>query len=146
MLAKEAGVDINWVRGWIDYSRLAQYIESAEICLGIFSKSAKAGRVIPCKIFNILAMGKPLITADTPAIQEVLTHTENACLIPPGDPEALAEAVNTLHENAELRKKISAGGLALYNDRFSHIVLGKALVVELERRFGITAAHPEMEI
>jgi len=145
MLARETGADINWVRDWIGYNGLSQYIASAEICLGIFSKSDKSGRVIPCKIFNILAMGKPLITADTPATQEVLIHRENAYLIPPGDPEALYEAVETLHHNAELRQKISAGGLALHNNRFSYSVLGEALAVELQRRFGLSRTHPEME-
>jgi glycosyltransferase involved in cell wall biosynthesis len=83
-------------------------------------------------------MGKPLVTADTPAAREALDNGKNAILVPPGDPEALAEAVATLHKDAELREKISAGGLALFHDRFSYSALGKALVEEFERRFAVS--------
>jgi len=133
-LARETGAEINWERGWMGYGDLVERIAQAEVCLGIFSEKSKAGRVIPCKIFNVLAMGKPLITADTPAAREALDNGESAILIPPGDPEALAEAVATLHKDAELREKIAAGGLALFRDRFSYAALGKTLLEDLERK------------
>ncbi len=143
ILAQDTDADIKWEPGWMHYRNLSYRIARSEICLGIFSTEAKAQRVIPCKVFNILAMGKPLITADTPAVREALTHGENAWLVPPGDPEALAEAVVTLHKDAELRKKIAAGGLALYRESFSYSALGKNLVNELKRRFGASSGKQE---
>ena len=47
--------------------------------------------MIPNKAFQALACGTPLVTADTPAARELLQDGESALLVPPGDPEALAE-------------------------------------------------------
>jgi glycosyltransferase involved in cell wall biosynthesis len=135
MLAKNFETEIKWEPDWIPYRNLSERIAESEICLGIFSKETKAQRVIPCKVFNILAMGKPLITANTPASQEAFIHGENAYLIPPGDPDALAEAVTILHNNPTLRETLALGGLNLYRNRFSCRALGKTMVEDLKRFF-----------
>ena len=64
---------------------------ASDVCLGVFGTSPKSQRVIPNKVFDALAVGRPVVTADTPAVREVLTHGEKAWLCPPGDPDALAE-------------------------------------------------------
>ena len=68
----------------------------AACALGIFGTRAKAQRVIPNKAFQALACGVPLVTADTPAARELLVDGESALLVPPGDPEALADALRRL--------------------------------------------------
>jgi glycosyltransferase involved in cell wall biosynthesis len=53
--------------------------------------------VIPNKVYEGLAMGKPVITADTPAIRELATYGElPLVLIPAGDAKALAGAIRAL--------------------------------------------------
>ena len=59
----------------------------ADMCLGIFGASPKAARVIPNKVFDGLAMARPVLTADTPAAREVLVHGRHAWLCPPADPD-----------------------------------------------------------
>jgi glycosyltransferase involved in cell wall biosynthesis len=78
---------------WASYESLASEIQNADICLGIFNKEGKSERVIPNKVFQILAVGSPLITADTPAIRELIEPGECISLVQSGSPEALAEAV-----------------------------------------------------
>jgi len=134
-IADSSDIPVNWHRGRVNYQILTDRISRSEICLGIFSGGNKTKRVIPCKVFDIIAMAKPLITADTPAAREALTHGENAILVPPGDPQALAEAILTLHKDTDLRDRISAGGYKLFRERFSRQAIGKELIEELERRF-----------
>lgn len=84
---------------WVSYGELPAAIRRADLCLGVFGRSEKASRVIPNKVFQILAAGKPLVTADTPGIRELLGDGKRWPWIervPPGDPEALAEAVLSL--------------------------------------------------
>jgi glycosyltransferase involved in cell wall biosynthesis len=81
---------------WVEPEAIPSLIDGADICLGIFGTSEKARRVIPNKVFQVLARQKPLVTADTPAIRELLATHPLVRLVPPGDPAALAAAVEEL--------------------------------------------------
>jgi glycosyltransferase involved in cell wall biosynthesis len=109
---------------WVDYEELPKELHGAGCALGIFGTSAKAGRVIPNKAYQALACATPLVTADTPAARELLTDGESAQLVPPGDSRALAEAVRRLAADAELQRRLSQGGRAVYEEQASEAVLG----------------------
>lgn len=110
---------------WIEYELLPGELRRAGCALGIFGTSDKARRVIPNKAFQALACGTPLVTADTPAARELLVDGESAQLVPPGDAEALADAVQRLAADPGLRQTLSAGGLAAYREHASEDVLGR---------------------
>jgi glycosyltransferase involved in cell wall biosynthesis len=118
---------------WVDYERLPGELHSAGCALGIFGRSGKAQRVIPNKVFQALACGTPVITADTPASRELLVDGESALLVPAGDPEALAEAIRRLAEDAALASRISEGGLTAYRAHASEDALGERWRALLER-------------
>jgi glycosyltransferase involved in cell wall biosynthesis len=103
---------------WVDYERLPGELRRASCALGIFGTSAKAARVIPNKVFQALACGTPIVTADTPAARELLQDGESALLVPPGDPAALVEALR------RVTPELGEGGLAAYRAQASEDVLG----------------------
>jgi glycosyltransferase involved in cell wall biosynthesis len=103
---------------WVEYEDLPQELHRAACALGIFGTSAKASRVIPNKVFQALACGTPVVTADTPAARELLHDGESALLVPPADPEALADAIRRVNP------AIGEGGLAAYRRLASEDVLG----------------------
>ena len=107
---------------WVEYERLPEELRRATCALGIFGTSAKAARVIPNKAFQALACGTPLVTADTAAARELLRDGESALLVPPGDPEALADALRRL--DRPLAERLSSAGLAAYRTHASEEVLG----------------------
>ncbi len=109
---------------WLPYEQLPSELHRCGCALGIFGTSAKAGRVIPNKVFQALACGAPVVTADTPAARELLVGGESALLVPPGDPDALAEAVRRLAADASLAERVAAGGATAYGRRASEEVLG----------------------
>jgi len=85
---------------WIPYERLIEYIHAADICLGIFSSQGKATRVIPNKVFQILATGKPLITGDTPAIRELIENEQDSIhLIKPNNSQELSKTIINIKNN-----------------------------------------------
>jgi glycosyltransferase involved in cell wall biosynthesis len=94
-------VRLRWIP-WVQYATLHDWIHRADLCLGIFGDSGKAGRVIPNKVFQILASGAPLVTRDSPAIRELLSpDAEGIWLVPPADPAALAEAARECRQLIE---------------------------------------------
>jgi glycosyltransferase involved in cell wall biosynthesis len=110
---------------WVEYAGLPSELHRAGCTLGIFGSSEKAQRVIPNKVFQALACGAPVVTADTPAARELLADRESALLVPPGDPKALAAAVTRLAEDPSLARRVANAGLAAYRARASERVLGE---------------------
>ena len=93
MLAETPLPQLRWIE-WVDYAELKDWIADADVCLGIFGTSDKAESVIPNKVFQIVAAGRPLITRDSPAIRELLEPVPRCVyFIRPGEASALAEAV-----------------------------------------------------
>jgi glycosyltransferase involved in cell wall biosynthesis len=110
---------------WVDYERLPYELHAAGCALGVFGTSNKARRVIPNKVFQALACGVPVITADTAAARELLVDGESALLVAPGDARALATAVLRFAEDAALARRVADGGLRAYRARASERVLGE---------------------
>jgi glycosyltransferase involved in cell wall biosynthesis len=124
--------NVDWVQ-WVEYERLPDELHRAGCALGIFGTSAKASRVIPNKVFQALACGAPVITADTPAARELLADAESALLVPPGDADALAAAVQRLASDGALRRSLAEGGHRAYAEQASEEVLGNRWRELLER-------------
>jgi glycosyltransferase involved in cell wall biosynthesis len=115
--------NVEWIR-WVEYDLLPDELRRAACALGIFGTSDKARRVIPNKAYQALACGVPLVTADTPAARELLADGESALLVPPGDPEALADALRRVMTEPELAQRLATGGHAVYREQASEDVLG----------------------
>ena len=130
--------NVEWVP-WVEYDRLPDELHGAGCALGVFGLSEKAARVIPNKAFQALACGTPLITADTRAARELLVDGQSALLVPPGDAEALAEAVRRVAGDADLARRLSDGGLAAYRAAASEDVLGKRWRRLLERLLDVSS-------
>lgn len=116
LLAEVPLPKVRW-EPWVDYTQLPLRIAEADVCLGIFGSSKKSASVIPNKVFQIVAMGRPLITRDSPAIREILEDGPPCVtLIPPNDSVALAVAVRNFvpHKHSpepchgSLRNKLDA--------------------------------------
>ncbi len=87
---------------WVAYDTLPDLIQKHDICLGIFSANDKANRVIPNKVYQTLAMGKPLITRTSTAMMDFLgTETAGVIMIPPEDPQALKAALIEAQSNRQ---------------------------------------------
>jgi len=61
----------------------------------------------PLKLFEYMAAGRPIVSADLPAIREVLRHDVNALLVAPGDPGALAEGIRRLVTDRALAARLA---------------------------------------
>jgi hypothetical protein len=109
------------VRGEVAPDDLGIAVAHSGIALGSFRES----RAIPSAIFDALASGAPLITADTDAARELLRNEESAILVPPNDPPSLAGAISRLAADDALRLRIAVTGLEVFRAKAARPVLGE---------------------
>lgn len=60
----------------------------------------------PIKLLEYAAMGRPIIAPDLPNIRDVFEHNKNIFLFEPGNPTALADAIEILHRNPDYARKL----------------------------------------
>ena len=115
-LERDRPAGLTWER-WVPYEELGAEVSAAAICLGVFGESDKAARVVPNKVWQAMAAGRPVVTADTPAVREVLRDDESALLVPAGDAEALGSALARLASDPGLRSRLGSAARRVYLER-----------------------------
>jgi glycosyltransferase involved in cell wall biosynthesis len=120
---------------WLPQDELPRAIEAADVCLGIFGRTEKARRVVPHKIFQSMAMGKPVVSARTPAVEEFFTHRKNIYLCDEPLPQTLAGAILELKNDRALREQIAANSRKLVGDDHSPRAVAVRLIEILKTRF-----------
>jgi glycosyltransferase involved in cell wall biosynthesis len=105
--------------GWQTADEIGRQAARSHVALGIFGTTEKAGRVIPNKAFEALAMGIPLITASGAASDELLVDRHTAILVEPGNPQALAEAIFWCRDHWQEVRTIAENGQALFQSTCS---------------------------
>ncbi|MAG08767.1 glycosyl transferase family 1 [Candidatus Woesearchaeota archaeon] len=131
-LSKELKLDnINFI-GRKNPTEIPRYISSSDIGLGIFGSTEKTKRVIPNKSYEIIAMMKPLVTADTKASRELFVNKENVLFCNVADEKSLAEAILTLKNNVKLRERIAKKGYYLFKNKCSVKLIGEQIIGFME--------------
>lgn len=92
---------------WVSYEQLGETMSRAHVCLGFFGDTQRAQEVFTNKVIEAIAVKRPLITMRNNPVQELLTDGESVLLVPPNDPEALADAIFQLKNNRTLRRSLA---------------------------------------
>jgi len=96
--------------------------------LSVFSVPARCGEAYGLYVIEALAAGVPVVQPRTAAFPELVEATRGGVLCAPGDPQALAEAIERLLvEPAQARALGEAGRRAVF-DRFSAQAMAEALL------------------
>jgi glycosyltransferase involved in cell wall biosynthesis len=128
--------------GRAPYGEAMETLAAADLALGIFGRTEKAGRVVPHKVFQSMALGVPVVTRRSPAIAEFFRHGEHLALVPAGDPEALAEAILTLAADRDARRRLGEAGRQAALEAGHPDRLGPLLVDALARAREGTVLRP----
>ncbi len=66
--------------------------------------------VLPIKVFQYLAAGRPIVTGDTPDTAEILKDGESSLRVAPDNLDALVQAIRTVLDDAALQRSLGAAG------------------------------------
>jgi glycosyltransferase involved in cell wall biosynthesis len=109
-------------------SRLIDSFAGADMFI-VSLKRGLAGYIVPSKLYGILVAGRPFVAAiesDSEAAQVAREH-DCGIVVEPGDRDAIAAAIRTLHGNAPRRLQMAE------NSRSAGLVYDRARAVEAYR-------------
>jgi glycosyltransferase involved in cell wall biosynthesis len=125
-IARRGLSNVEWL-GALSMNELRARTLAADVCLGVFGGSDKAARVVPNKVYDALACGRPVVTADTPGIREALHDGEDGLLVPASDGASLAGALMRLVDQGE-RARLGVAALATYRRAYTPEAVAGALL------------------
>jgi glycosyltransferase involved in cell wall biosynthesis len=83
----------------------------------------------PISVLEAMAAGLPVVASDVGGVGEIVVDQQTGLLVPPGDPDALAAALERLLADPALRHRLGAAGRERAAQRFS---LGALRAAHLE--------------
>ncbi len=105
--------------GNVPENELPGLIAGADTVLGVFGTTPKTGMVIPNKVYQSMACGRPVVTADTPSVREIFTPGKHLVCVPPGDAVLLAGALKRLRDDAQFASSVAENGGRLVREQFN---------------------------
>jgi len=117
---------------------LLDSLAQAHICLGVFGTTRQANFTVQNKVWEGLAMGRPVISGDSPTIRAALADRQEVYLVARNSPEALAAGLSALRADPALRERIAAAGHARYLAGNSIGAIGRQMADALR---GLVAAR-----
>jgi glycosyltransferase involved in cell wall biosynthesis len=109
--------DVVWTGPWdwdSDVSSL--YLHAADVCVLPFDGGVRMNN---STFAAAAAHGLPIISTRGSTLERFFLHEENVFLCPPRDPEALAAAIQTVMDRADLRACLASGASKLADEWFS---------------------------
>jgi len=123
-LVKEYGLeDMVTFTGRLTHGEVAKQYASAQIAV---SPSVYEGFGLPAA--EAMACGIPVVGTTAGALPEVIADNVTGILVPPKNPQALAQAIKTLIADAELRRKMGAAGVERVKQHFTWAKSAKATI------------------
>ena len=123
-LAEQYDLENVGFTGWVDKQDVPGKIARADVCLGAFGTTPQSLMTIQNKIYEGLAMGKPVISGTSPAVCLMLKHGEHVVLCQRESAPALVEAIKLLRNDPALLQTLSTCGYDLYQRKYTVSKLG----------------------
>jgi len=131
--AKKIKADNVNFAGFVPYEQLADWIAKADVGLGMFGDTDKAMHCSAFKIVEAMALKKPVITGDSPALSELVKDRETGLFCRMADAKDLADKIMEFKNNKELREKIAENGYRFCSDNLTPKKTAGELIKILEQ-------------
>lgn len=109
-LARSHGLRNVAFSGWVEKDVLAERIAAADVCLGAFGTTPQSLMTVHNKIYEAMAMARPVITGSSPAVRETLSDGEQIFLCDRREPRSLADLLLRLRDCPELAAQVAQQG------------------------------------
>lgn len=117
--------------GRVSPEKVPDLILKSKICLGIFGSTPKTKRVIPNKVYECMAMRKPVITADTEAARESFANGKDVVFCELANGSDLAGKILELIKNPSLMDRVAQGGFDHFKKEFTPEIIVRSLLEKI---------------
>lgn len=124
-----------------DPQDLPWLLARADLCVTSLLPEPYLEKILPVKIFEYMACGKPIVAALAGEGARVIREFAAGVVVPPGNAPALAEAIRTLRDDPERRKAMGESGHRLVAGRYSREATAEELESALQNLFREVAPH-----
>jgi len=126
--AEDSGLENVYFPGSFPKSEIPRLLAAADVCVATLMNIPMFATTYPNKVFDYMAAGRPTVLGIDGVIREVVEAANGGIFVPPGDGEALADAVRTLAADPEKTREYGRSARGYVERRFDRA--GQA------RRFG----------
>ena len=102
-------------------ARMPEFLAAADAGLAILKAIPMFTTTYPNKVFDYMAAGRPTVLAIDGVIREVVEAARGGVFVPPGDPDALAEAVCDLASDRDRCQRMGRSARAYVEAHFERI-------------------------
>ena len=116
--------------GWMEHDALSAQVGQAQVCLGAFGETPQSLMTVQNKIFTGLALGVPVLSGDSPAVQRAFVHKDHLYLCARSG-AGIAAGIKALRADAALRARLAKNGYEIFRGQYDLEHLGELFAYHL---------------
>ena len=124
-------------------NKVPALIRASSACMVLLKNSEVFKTVIPSKMLEFMACGRPVILGVGGQARELVEKADCGVCIPPEDSASLAEAIDQLYSDRELRARLGRNGRNYVLTHFSREQTARDYIAVLEQVAGISGVALE---
>jgi glycosyltransferase involved in cell wall biosynthesis len=121
------------------------WISESDVCLVLLRKTPVFLTVVPSKMIEIMAVGRPIVLGVEGEAKELLERAGAGIGVPPEDAVALAAAIRRLRDDVDLRERCGMSGRQFVEREFRREALAVKYLNILQRLAPTGVCEPEVE-
>jgi len=104
---------------WVRLAGFRDQVAPWFALMDVFVLASYANEGVPQSLLQAMAMARPVVGTTVGGIPEVIVEGDTGLLVPPQDPQALAQAMSRLLADPDYRRELGRRGRELVVERFS---------------------------
>ncbi len=96
----------------------------------------------PLKLFEYMAAGIPVIASDFPIWRDIINEARCGLVVDPSDPGAIAQAIDSLLDDAALARRMGAAGRAFAEAQYNWKLEEEKLLIAYDEILGQVGGRP----
>jgi glycosyltransferase involved in cell wall biosynthesis len=104
---------------WVPFHLVPTYISASTVGLIPYRIDDHTDTTLPHKLFQYMAIGKPVVASRARAIARIISQTKCGYVVPPEDPTTLSKTVISLYENKAGAIEMGRNGARWVADKYN---------------------------